>query len=562
MKLSFIEAPNQWYDRETIKVRNYGVERILSHLLQTNTVQEHDVENYDFSFFTAQTNEALVAYCKEKVELICDADLFGFSIMESNYIPSLYLAALLKQKYPTCKIIFGGAAVTELGPEIMQLLWQTDYKNEITKIGFVDFLMLGMAEEGFLKLVHNFHKDDLSSVPNLVWIQKNKLVVNTIKYPPEGWKSIPAYNSVWNAEGHYKDDHFIVLASLGCFAKCDFCTMITKEPSYIERDIEEVVKEVQQAVEIAIKRNVESIFIQPIHQNYAHRVGQLLSVLEHVTITFEGKDTGVPLLSKIHGIGITSRADTLLVPRNKEIIEATLQRYPEIHFQVFVGLENFSEEMLKEIGKEVSQKTNIDAAEYLVYLQKTYPNFEYLLSFIGLTHNTRLHHLKENLQLLNQIFVEKQSVYPVHYFFNQPLRLGVKMAKKFNIPRKRGYYLKNNFGQLREQGNFAYPKDETTIRVLEHYYSVLPELPDFIMRKRLGEALQERGIDFFDIMSSKIGQSKTMVEHFFFWAELKVMQCLLNGISYHDVLHICNKTYNEGLALLQQKLEEESVNVY
>ncbi len=562
MKISFIEAPNQWHDRETIKVRNYGVERILSHLLQNHVAQEEDVENYDFSFFTCQTNEELVAYCKQKVEVIKDADLFGFSVMESNYIPSLYLAALLKQKYPTSKIIFGGAAVTELGPEIMQLLWQTDHKHEITKIGFVDFLILGMAEEGFLKLVKNVNNEDLSSIPNLVWVNKNKLTVNPIKYPPEGWKAIPAYNSVWHAEGSYKEDHFIFLASLGCFAKCDFCTMIMKEPTYIEREIQHVVKEIQEAVEIAIKRNVESIFIQPIHQNYAHRIGQLLAVLEHVTIVYDGKDTRIPILSKIHGIGITSRADTLLVPRNKEIIEATLQRYPEIQFQVFVGLENFSEDVLKEIGKEVSQKTNIEAAQYLVHLQKNYPNFEYLLSFIGLTHNTRLHHLKENLQLLNQIFVEQQSVYPVHYFFNQPLRLGVKLATKFNIPRKRGYYLRNNYGKLREHGNFAYPRDETTITLLEHYYTVLPELPEFIMRKRLGEALQERGIDLFEIMSNKIGQSKTIVEHFFFWAELKIMQCLLNGISYYDVIHLCNKTYNEGLALLQQKLEEESVNVY
>lgn len=562
MKISFIEAPNQWYDRETIKVRNYGVERILSHLLQNHAVQEEDVENYDFSFFTCQTNEELVAYCKQKIEVIKDADLFGFSVMESNYIPSLYLAALLKQKYPTGKIIFGGAAVTELGPEIMQLLWQTDHKHEISKIGFVDFLMLGMAEEGFLKLVKNVNNEDLSTVPNLVWINKNKLTVNPIKYPPDGWKTIPAYNSAWHAEGLYKEDHFILLASLGCFAKCDFCTMIMKEPTYIERDIQDVVREVQQTVEIAIKRNVESIFIQPIHQNYAHRIGQLLAVLEHVTIIYEGRDTGIPILSKIQGIGITSRADTLLVPRNKEIIEATLQRYPEIQFQVFVGLENFSEDILKEIGKEVSQKTNIDAAQYLVYLQKNYPNFEYLLSFIGLTHNTRLHHLKENLQLLNQIFVEQQSVYPVHYLFNQPLRLGVKMAAKFNIPRKRGYYLRNNYGKLREPGNFAYPRDETTIALLEHYYAILPELPEFIMRKRLGEALQERGIDLFEIMSNKIGQSKTMVEHFFYWTELKIMQCLLNGILYHDVIYLCNRTYNEGLALLQQKLEEESVNVY
>src|SRR3989338_5067427 len=305
MRISFIEAPNQWMDRDTVKVRNYGVERLLSHVLHNKIVQEEDIENYDFSFDLVESNEEIVAYCKEKVEEIKDADIFGLSIMESNYIPSLYLAALLKQKFPTCKIIFGGSSVTELGQEIMQLLWQTDYKNEITKIGFVDFLILGMAEESFLKLLQNIHNEDLSNIPNLVWINKDKLTVNTVKYPPEGWKTIPAYSSKWNTTKGYKDDHFILLASLGCFAECDFCTMIEKEPKYIEREVDYIVKEIQEAVEIGIKRGQETMFIQPIHQNYAHRIGQLMSVLEHVTIVIDGVDTKIPILSKIHGIGIT-----------------------------------------------------------------------------------------------------------------------------------------------------------------------------------------------------------------------------------------------------------------
>ena len=60
----------------------------------------------------------------------------------------------------------------------MQLVWQTDNGDNITKIGFVDFLILGMAEEALAEFIRQYHSEQFEKVPNLVWISKGKLISN------------------------------------------------------------------------------------------------------------------------------------------------------------------------------------------------------------------------------------------------------------------------------------------------------------------------------------------------------------------------------------------------
>ncbi|MBI5392619.1 hypothetical protein HZA96_02005 [Candidatus Woesearchaeota archaeon] len=559
MKITFIEAPHEWQDRDTIKVRNYGIERIISNLICNGILSKENVSCYDFSFDCMPTKQEAYIYLQSKLELIKDSDIFGISVMETNYSNSLLLAALLKMKFPESKILFGGPAVSELDKEIMQLVWQTDQNNNISKIGFVDFLIPGMAEEAVLTLVQHFKDEQFQKVHNLIWIDNGKLVSNPIKYPPTNWKTILPIDMQWNTNGKYKDDHFLLLASYGCYANCDFCAMIIKEPYYIEREMPYIIEEIQSDVEIARKRGVDKIFIQPIHQNYAHRIGQFMEALEKAKVIIAGIETYLSLVSKISGIGLTSRADTLLIARNRELIESTIKRYPEIQFQLFVGIENFSDEIMKEIGKTVPQRINAEAMKFLVYLQTTYKNFSYLLSFIGLTHNTQLKHIKENINIMQEIFVTARSLYPVHYFLQQPLRLGVKMARKFSIQRAIGYYLEDNYGKVNIPGNLAYPKDKKTQQFLERYYAMLPNVPEFSMRKRLYDELMNREIDIIEQASQILQIEKNIIEQYFLWTELSIANLLLDNKDADSIVSVAERTYYYGLQILQRKLEQEKL---
>ena len=557
MKITFIEPPHEWQDRETIKVRNYGVERIISHVVFQSLIPKENIKCYDYSFDYIPTKQEAFKYLQQKLSTIEDSDVFGISVMETNYNNSLLLAALLKMKFPESKILLGGSAVSELDKEIMQLVWQTDNGDNITKIGFVDFLILGMAEEALAEFIRQYHSEQFEKVPNLVWISKGKLISNPMKYPPKDWKTINAIDVKWHSTGKYKDDHFLLLASYGCYANCDFCTMVIKEPSYVEREIPHLITEIQQDVEIARKRGVEKIFIQPIHQNYSHRIQQFMLALEQAKVIIAGVETYIPLISKISGIGFTSRADSLVIQRNKELVENVIKQYPEINFQLFVGIENFSDEVMQEIGKKVPQKINVEAMKFLISLKKNYKNFDYLLSFIGLTHNAKINHIRENITIMEQLFVENRSLYPVHYFLQQPLRLGVKMSKKLQISRPKGYYLEDNFGKPKNKGNLAYPKDEQTLQFLEQYYSYLPNIPEFIMRKRLFDELTSRGVDIIEHASQILQVDPPLIERYFLWAELFIAKHLLDKRDVVTVLSICERTYFYGLQILQKKLEQE-----
>ena len=562
MRITFLEAPHEWQDRDTIKVRNYGVERIISNLIYNGILTKENINCYDLSFECMPTKQEAYIYLQSKLAIINDSDLFGISVMETNYNNSLLLAALLKMKFPESKILFGGPAVSELDKEIMQLVWQTDQENNITKIGFVDFIIPGMAEEAVLALLQHFKDEDFHKVHNLIWVDNGKLVSNPVKYPPSNWKTILPIDIQWNANGKYKDDHFLLLASYGCYANCDFCTMTIKEPYYIEREIPYLIEEIQADVEIARKRGIDKIYLQPIHQNYVHRIGQFMEALEKAKVIIAGIETYLPLISKISGIGLTSRADTLLIARNRELLESTIKKYPEIKFQLFVGIENFSDEIMKEIGKAVQQRTNLEAMLFLVYLQKSYKNFNYLLSFIGLTHNTQLKHIKENISVMQDIFISTKSLYPVHYFLQQPLRLGVKMAKKFSIKRQIGYYLEDNYGKVNALGNLAYPKYQETQQFLQRYYAILPNVPEFTMRKKLYEELLIREIDIIYQASQILQIEKDIIEHYFIWAELSIANNLLENKDTDLIVSIAERTYYYGLQILQRKLEQEKLVIH
>lgn len=477
-KLVFIEAPHTWTDRVTVKTRNAGIERIVSYLLINKIISENDYACYDFTFDKIAD-----------VGNIAEAAFYCFSTMETNYEATLQLAEQLKQKHPQSTIILGGPAATELNQEIREVHPQ------------IDVVIPFPAEEAVAAILK---KQPLATA-----------------YPPAAWQQPFVRDIRWNTSGKYLDDQCIITASLGCIAHCDFCVVIKKEPIFYERETKQIIAEIKQQLSLAKKRGHSSIYVQLLHQNFCHRLQDLLQHLEKEQ-----------LLDHIHGIGFNSRADTFLVEKNKQAIISTLERYPELGIEIFIGIENYQQAILDEIGKTISAESNREATKTLLQLRKNNSNFRFQLSFIGITPKTTREDLQHNLDIIKDIFTQQNILYPMHLFFQQPLRLGVKFAKKYHVDRKKGYYAYNNFNKPTEKGNCGYPGDKETAELLQTYYTFLKKIPSFEERKRVINSFPE-----------EIQTSKNITKTIYCWAELFMLQRLLDNLSTDDVIASTNHIY-------------------
>lgn len=504
-KLVFIEAPHTWTDRVTVKTRNVGVERIVSYLLIKNIINESDYACYDFTFNSEANEQAIEQFISQQIQTIPSANFYCFSAMETNYEATLQLAKHLKQKHPQSKVIIGGPAATELKKEILEVHPQ------------VDIVIPLPAEESVAAILS---KQFLQKIPNLIIKENEKIIATATKYPPATWQQPFVRDIHWNTTGKYINDQCIVPASLGCIAHCDFCVVIKKEPILYERETKQIVEEIKQQLSLAQKRGHSSIYVQLLHQNFCHRLHDLINELEKEQ-----------LLEHIHGIGFNSRADTFLVERNKQAIISTLEKHPELGIEIFIGIENYQQTILDEIGKTIKAETNIEATKTLLQLRKNYSNFRFQLSFIGITPKTTREDLQHNLEIIKDIFTQQNILYPVHLFFQQPLRLGVELAKKYHVNRKKGHYAYNNFNSPTEKGNCGYPENKETAELLQTYYGLLKKIPSFYDRKKIIDSLPEEA------------RTRTIATAVYCWGELFILQRLLDNLSADDVIASTNHIY-------------------
>lgn len=104
----------------------------------------------------------------EQLEKIKAPFLVGFSNYIWNYEYNLRLAAMIKEKYPDCFILFGGHNITK-------------DSSLLDEKGFIDALIFGEGEEVFAALLRALAEgSELSAVPNLAY-RKNGRAVMTEK---------------------------------------------------------------------------------------------------------------------------------------------------------------------------------------------------------------------------------------------------------------------------------------------------------------------------------------------------------------------------------------------
>ena len=167
-------------------------------------------------------------------------DFVGVSITAtSQIIPGLTLCRLIKEKFPQVHVTVGGSIFTRL----VDNLRRCDRLFDVTD----DFIVFE-GETALLEMIHQLEgKKDFSKVPNLIWRQEGKIIVNQPFYS-ENLAEHPAPNYKGFPLGQYLAPYSVlpVQFSRGCYYKdCAFCALTLDHQNFRQKDPVKVVDELE-----------------------------------------------------------------------------------------------------------------------------------------------------------------------------------------------------------------------------------------------------------------------------------------------------------------------------
>lgn len=141
-----------------------------------------------------------------------EPDILAFSSLTDTFLFDSSVAKDVKKELPHIKILFGGIHATAL-PD---LLIKKDY---------IDFIIVGEGEKGFLELIEVLEKNnDLSGVSNLYYKQKNIVKNNKLAPLIKDLDSLPYPDKeIFFNEAPYFKDAYTIITSRGCVFYCSFC---------------------------------------------------------------------------------------------------------------------------------------------------------------------------------------------------------------------------------------------------------------------------------------------------------------------------------------------------
>ena len=172
--------------------------------------------------------------------LTASPDLIGVSITAtSQIIPGLTLCRLIKETNPDVHVTIGGSIFTRL----VDNLRRCDRLFEVTD----DFIVFE-GETALLELVNQLDGNkDYSKVPNLIYRQNGKIVVNQPFYSENlAQHGAPNYDGF--PLGQYLAPHTVlpVQFSRGCYYKdCAFCALTLDHQNFRQKDPLKVVDELE-----------------------------------------------------------------------------------------------------------------------------------------------------------------------------------------------------------------------------------------------------------------------------------------------------------------------------
>ena len=171
-------------------------------------------------------------------------DLIGVSITATSQIlPGLTLCRLIKQANPDVHLTIGGSIFTRLVDNL---------RRADSMFQFADDYVVFEGETALLELVHQLEgKQDFSKVPNLIYRQNGKIVVNQPFYSENiNALAAPNFDGI-NFRQYFAPQAVLpVQFSRGCYYNdCAFCALTLDHQNFRQRQPEKVVEDLKTLME-------------------------------------------------------------------------------------------------------------------------------------------------------------------------------------------------------------------------------------------------------------------------------------------------------------------------
>ncbi|MFT6633946.1 MAG: radical SAM superfamily enzyme YgiQ (UPF0313 family) [Bacteriovoracaceae bacterium] len=178
--------------------------------------------------------ESFIEECFQKIKQ-SNPRIVGFSVLTTNYLPTIELAKKIKTFNPKIKIILGGPFVTRY-----------EGAPDAVKLKCIDFVVPDEGEETCNELVGVLLKEEINDFKNikgLMFMEGDKIIdtgtremiadINSIPYPVYDLFPLDKYKSIC----------IPILGSRGCIFKCSFCSETVLWKRFRYRTAENLIEE-------------------------------------------------------------------------------------------------------------------------------------------------------------------------------------------------------------------------------------------------------------------------------------------------------------------------------
>lgn len=265
-------------------------------------------------------------FTREFVQKGVTADYFGITAVTPIINYALHIAAIVKEYYPESRVVLGGPHPTHLATEVIT--------NDA-----IDLIVIGEGELTFRDLLDGKPWNEING---LVYKEKNEDGIQNIVQTPEREQirdldiiPVPAYDllnvSVYKAPGysHRSVPSMSIVTSRGCVGKCLFCSKVFNEVGF--RSPASIMEEIRLLYHTYDIRQI--IFYDDTFTLDRMRIITLCNMMlsEQLKITWT----------------CFARVDTV----DEELLVLMKKAGCE---HIMYGVENFNQEVLKAINKQIS----------------------------------------------------------------------------------------------------------------------------------------------------------------------------------------------------------------
>ena len=364
-------------------VRNYrngkpllhGFEDALFDYIQHNSLKYHALKN---------GIEKTLDILKQEAKSMRKDSIFGFSVFSSNLFYTAMLSLILRLQNPNIKIIYGG-------PQVSLSLHTAKIA---LKLHLADIIVLDAGEETLLKVVKLYEQGIDPAVDGTITYHKNgSFLIKPLKALPH-LNTLPDPDFSVFPIGRYSPLSLPIYASRGCIYHCSFCSYNKQTKIYRLKEYSRVVDTMERMHKEY--KTIRFDFIDSALNLCPQWLEQFTEELIKRKCNFQWKGYLRPHIT-----------EELLIKLKKTGL-----------FEVILGVESFSNQVLKKMGKRLILSDAIVKTIVLLCSADIKVNIGIIVGFPGESKSEFLYTVKRLLEL--------EKAYPRHISINpQPFQVRV-----------------------------------------------------------------------------------------------------------------------------------------